>query len=49
MHTAIICKIKVSPIPNAEKIQVANCGGYTDCEAEYIMSLEKLEEYVSNE
>lgn len=29
MYTAIICKIKVSPIPNAEKIQVANCGGYT--------------------
>lgn len=28
-YSAIICKIKVSPIPNAEKIQVANCAGYT--------------------
>ncbi len=29
MYSAIICKIKVSPIPNANTIQVANCAGYT--------------------
>lgn len=29
MYKAIICKIKVSPIPGADKIQVANCGNYT--------------------
>lgn len=28
-YSAIICKIKVSPIPNANTIQVANCAGYT--------------------
>ncbi len=29
MYTAIICKIKVFPIPNANKIQMATCAGYT--------------------
>ncbi len=29
MYSAIICKIKVSSIPNANTIQVANCAGYT--------------------
>ena len=29
MYKAIICKIKVSPILGADKIQVANCAGYT--------------------
>lgn len=28
-YSAIICKIKVSSIPNANTIQVANCAGYT--------------------
>lgn len=28
-YSAIICKIKVSPIPEAKTIQVANCAGYT--------------------
>lgn len=29
MYKAIICKVKVSPIPGADKIQLANCAGYT--------------------
>ena len=28
MYKAIICKIKVSPISGADKIQLANCAGY---------------------